>query len=96
MKTGYYYIILLLFLFSFSPFYGHSLGVLSHEAVIDAMWDKSIVPLLKTRYPAATVDEINIAHSYAYGGAVAPDMGYFHGAANCLQILYIMCEVETW
>jgi len=70
----YYFIILFIFFFSVP---GHSLGVLSHEAVIDAMWDKSIVPILKTRYPDATADEINIAHSYAYGGAVAPDMGYY-------------------
>src|SRR5258705_3906189 len=41
---------LLLFLFFISPFCGYSLGALTHEAIIDATWDKSIVPLLKNRY----------------------------------------------
>jgi Zinc dependent phospholipase C len=51
--------------------------VLTHEAIIDAAWDKSILPLLKTRYPSATADELKNAHAYAYGGAVTPDMGYY-------------------
>jgi hypothetical protein len=46
-------------------------------AIIDASWKKSIVPLLKERYPNATDDELRIAHSYAYGGSLMPDMGYF-------------------
>jgi len=53
------------------------LGVLSHEAVVDAVWDKSILPLLKSRYPSATKDDLKNAHAYAYGGAVTPDMGYY-------------------
>lgn len=46
-------------------------------AIIDASWKKAIVPLLKERYPNATDDELRIAHSYAYGGSLMPDMGYF-------------------
>ena len=65
--------LLLLFL----PFSLRALGVLTHEAIIDASWDKSILPLLKARYPAATQEEQKEAHAYAYGGAVAPDMGYY-------------------
>lgn len=53
------------------------MGVLSHEAVVDAVWDKSILPLLKSRYPSATKDDLKNAHAYAYGGAVTPDMGYY-------------------
>jgi Zinc dependent phospholipase C len=59
------------------PFFGRSLGVLTHEAIIDASWDKSIVPLLKARYPAATAEDLKNAHAYAYGGAICPDMGYY-------------------
>lgn len=77
LKTVYYSKFLLLFLFFLSPFYGHSLGVLTHEAIVDAAWDGSILPLLKTRYPSATTGELNIAHAYAYGGSVTPDMGYY-------------------
>jgi hypothetical protein len=51
--------------------------VLTHEAIVDASWDVSIVPLLKEKYPASTGDELKEAHAYAYGGAVAPDMGYY-------------------
>ena len=51
--------------------------MLTHEAIIDASWEKSIVPLLKAKYPAATDSMLTEAHAYAYGGAVAPDMGYY-------------------
>lgn len=65
-------------LFTFSmPFSASCFGVLTHEAIVDASWNNSILPLLKQKYPLATVDEQNEAHAYAYGGAVAPDMGYY-------------------
>jgi hypothetical protein len=51
--------------------------VLTHEAIIDVAWDKTIQPLLFKKYPASTADQLNEAHAYAYGGAVAPDMGYY-------------------
>ena len=57
------------------PAQGYS--VLSHEAIIDAAWDTSIKPLLTRRYPAASADELIKAHSYAYGGAIIQDMGYY-------------------
>ena len=59
------------------PFSLTALGVLTHEAIVDASWEKSIVPLLKAKYPAATDSMLTEAHAYAYGGAVAPDMGYY-------------------
>lgn len=52
-------------------------GVLTHEAIIDVAWDNSIAPLLKKKFPAATLEDLNNAHAYAYGGAIMPDMGYF-------------------
>ncbi len=61
----------------FLPFSVSGFGVLTHEAIIDASWDASILPLLKEKYPASTNDELKEAHAYAYGGAVAPDMGYY-------------------
>jgi hypothetical protein len=55
--------------------------VLSHEAIIDAVWSTHIVPLLKQRFPGATPDELRQAHAYAYGGAIIQDMGYYpHGS----------------
>lgn len=65
------------FLFFIFPFNASSYGVLTHEAIIDAAWEKSIMPLLKARYPSSTAEQFKEAHSYAYGGAVAPDMGYY-------------------
>ncbi|HEY2726443.1 MAG TPA: zinc dependent phospholipase C family protein [Parafilimonas sp.] len=66
--------LLLLFLI---PFRGNCLGVLTHEAIIDAEWDKTILPFLKFKYPASTDSEFTAARAYAYGGAVTPDMGYY-------------------
>ncbi len=52
-------------------------SVLTHEALIDASWQKHILPLLKQKYPDATDDELKKAHAYAYGGCLIADMGYF-------------------
>jgi hypothetical protein len=52
-------------------------SVLTHEALIDASWKKNILPLLKYKYPGATVDDLKKAHAYAYGGSLIADMGYF-------------------
>jgi len=52
-------------------------SVLSHEAVVDSAWDDGIKPLLLKRFPDATHDELKEAHSYAYGGSVIQDLGYY-------------------
>lgn len=52
-------------------------SVLSHEALIDSAWDVVIKPLLVRRFPQATPEELKAAHSFAYGGAVIQDMGYY-------------------
>ncbi|MFA6571972.1 MAG: zinc dependent phospholipase C family protein, partial [Bacteroidota bacterium] len=67
-------IIVIIFLL---PSYSFALGLLAHEAVIDRTWEKSIKPLLKIKYPRTTDSALQVAHSYAYGGAVIPDMGYY-------------------
>jgi hypothetical protein len=65
-----------LYLFS-SPRSSKAYSVLSHEAIIDASWERSLQPLLKSKFPGTTDSALKVAHSYAYGGAIAPDMGYF-------------------
>lgn len=55
----------------------HSYSVLTHEAIIDAIWDRSIVPLLLDRFPGTTPDELTRAHAYAYGGSIIQDLGYY-------------------
>ena len=52
-------------------------SVLTHEAIIDAAWKDGIEPLLLTRFPYATPEELIQAHAYAYGGAIIQDMGYY-------------------
>jgi Zinc dependent phospholipase C len=52
-------------------------SVLTHEAIIDAAWKDSIEPLLLSRFPHATPEELLQAHAYAYGGAIIQDMGYY-------------------
>jgi hypothetical protein len=54
-----------------------SYSVLTHEAIVDSMWDRSIRVLLLERFPNATADELTQAHAYAYGGSIIQDLGYY-------------------
>src|SRR6202008_181871 len=77
-KSAWSRVICLIFLFScFGISTCKAYSVLTHEAIIDASWEKFIVPLIKQRFPNATDEQLKEAHAYAYGGAVAPDMGYY-------------------
>ena len=62
-------------LLSSSVSFGYS--VLTHEAIVDSLWDASIQKLLLKRFPAATPEELEKAHAYAYGGCIIQDMGYY-------------------
>lgn len=56
-------------------------SVLSHEAIIDVSWEKSLRPVLLEKFPNATKDQLREAHGYVYGGAIIQDMGYYpHGS----------------
>lgn len=52
-------------------------SVLTHEQLIDLTWQDSIVPLLLSRYPNLTPQQLEQARAYAYGGCVVQDMGYY-------------------
>jgi hypothetical protein len=52
-------------------------SVLSHEEVVDMAWKDKIVPMLQSRFPGISEDEIRQAHAYAYGGSVIQDIGYY-------------------
>jgi hypothetical protein len=54
-----------------------AVSVLSHEAMIDVTWESDLRPLLLVRYPDATPEQIQEAHSFAYGGSVIQDLGYY-------------------
>jgi Zinc dependent phospholipase C len=51
--------------------------VLTHEEIVDLLWQDQIQPLLKKRFPSATEEDLRKAHAYAYGGCVIQDMGYY-------------------
>jgi len=68
---------LALILYLTLPTLGGAYSVLSHEAIIDAVWATHIRPLLVKRFPNATPEELRQAHAYAYGGAIIQDMGYY-------------------
>jgi hypothetical protein len=70
------------FLIIFCVFFGvarpaGAYSVLTHEQLIDLTWQTSIVPLLKSRYPSLTPEQIEHARAYAYGGCVIQDIGYY-------------------
>ena len=52
-------------------------SLLTHEQLIDLTWQDSIVPLLLSRYPNLTKDDLDRARAYAYGGSVIQDIGYY-------------------
>lgn len=43
----------------------------------DSTWDSAIKPLLLKRFPGATADDLTTAHTYAYGGCIIQDLGYY-------------------
>jgi hypothetical protein len=52
-------------------------SVLTHEAIVDSVWDSAIKSLLLKRFPAASADDVIAAHAYAYGGSIIQDLGYY-------------------
>ena len=56
---------------------GSAYSVLTHEEIVDLQWADQIKPLILTRYPGLSEEQIKEAHAYAYGGAVIQDLGYY-------------------
>src|SRR4030095_9349671 len=70
-----------------------SFSVLTHEAVVDACWDKTIVPILRKKFPATDDSTIKAAKAYCYGGAIMPDMGYFpFGSKLFTDLVHYCCN----
>src|SRR5205807_9522618 len=71
---------LFVFLLTIVLFWPESAGayaVLSHEAIIDAAWERHIKPLLLKIYPQATEEALSRAQAYAYGGSIIQDISYY-------------------
>jgi hypothetical protein len=69
--------LILLLLPMCGPRHAAAYSLLTHEQLIDLTWNDSIVPLLKSRYPNLTSAELDRARSFAYGGCVIQDLGYY-------------------
>jgi Zinc dependent phospholipase C len=54
-------------------------SVMAHQAIIDVVWESSMKPAIRKRFPNATEDDINRGQAYAYGGAIIQDLGYYPG-----------------
>jgi hypothetical protein len=68
----------LLVLFVLISIRSFSYSVLTHEAIIDAAWEETIMPALLVKYPEGNNSEaLKNAKAFAYGGAIVPDMGYY-------------------
>jgi hypothetical protein len=52
-------------------------SLLTHEQLIDLTWQSSIAPLIRSRYPGITPEQLERARSYAYAGCVIQDIGYY-------------------
>jgi len=64
-------------------------SVLTHEQVVDMVWGDVIEPLLKSKYPGLTDEQLKEAHAYAYGGAVIQDLGYYpFGSADFSNLVH--------
>ncbi|AII51034.1 zinc dependent phospholipase C family protein [Hymenobacter sp. APR13] len=67
-------ILALLLLF---PSSASAYSVLTHQANIDSSWTRCLMPMLQKRYPGATEEQLIEAKSYAYGGSIIQDMGFY-------------------
>jgi hypothetical protein len=70
-------IVACLFLFVGVPRLCPAYSVLTHEEIVDLLWQDQIQPMLKQRFPGATEEDLRKAHAFAYGGCVIQDMGYY-------------------
>src|SRR5580700_2924709 len=57
--------------------FGNGYSVLTHEEIVDLLWKDQLRPMLLARFPQASDENLKEAHSYAYGGSVVQDMGYY-------------------
>jgi hypothetical protein len=60
-----------------SPDKVRAYSVLTHQALVDTLWDESIKVVLLKRFPEATEEDLRVARGYAYGGCIIQDLGYY-------------------
>ncbi len=75
-RTALFAAILMVFVVIATP-HCEGYSVLTHEEIIDLLWNQQIRVLLLARFPKSTPEELTKAHAYAYGGSVIQDIGYY-------------------
>src|SRR5687768_1125030 len=60
-----------------SPSSAAAYSVIAHEAMIDAVWEDHLAPMLKHRFPRTSARALRDARAYAYGGSLIQDLGYY-------------------
>jgi hypothetical protein len=60
-----------------SPDQVRAYSVLTHQALVDTLWDESIKVVLLKRFPEATEEDLRVARGYTYGGCIIQDLGYY-------------------
>src|SRR4026209_1040877 len=60
-----------------APRGGAAYSVLAHEAAVDVVWNTAIRPLLVKKFGNLPQPALDEARSYAYGGSVIQDLGYY-------------------
>src|SRR5258706_82971 len=60
-----------------SPDQVRAYSVLTHQALVDTLWEQSIKVVLLKRFPEATEEDLRVARGYAYGGCIIQDLGYY-------------------
>jgi hypothetical protein len=70
-------------------------SLLSHETLVDAVWETGILPLLRERFPATTPHDFLIAHGSAYGARSFRILAIIHAEAmNTATWLQIVSECK--
>lgn len=64
-------------LFAASSGISRAYSVFTHQQLIDLTWKALLQPMILKRFPQTTKEELQLAHSYAYGGCTIQDLGYY-------------------
>jgi hypothetical protein len=59
------------------PWTAAGYSVLTHEAIVDTLWNDAMRPAIVHKFPEATEEQLQKAHAYAYGGCIIQDLGYY-------------------
>ena len=77
MRQRALFVIVLALILVCVPSSSSAYSVLAHEALIDNAWSKQIAPLLTRRFPGSSIQQLEEARAYAYGGSLIQDLGYY-------------------